>query len=219
MPKPSTLVISAGLIVAACSTINPQIGQLETFKQEAAAKNWQPIADAKVACTPQSQGCAQLHQIKANACMSLGNQAALTQQSTDYDCAVNEYQAAIAAQLKQPDATVDLAQLRTGKLEALSRRRDRSRSDQEAAQFNRALVSDATAMVKAAPAQGSAYYYLGDGLLSQALSEQPPNSCATLQRASVALDTASQRPSAYADAIAQRRRDIANAAKAGGCSL
>lgn len=83
-----------------------------------------------------------------------------------YDCAITEYQATIAAHRKQPDATVDMARLQTAELEALSQRRDRSRSDQEAVRFNRALMSDATVMVKAAPAQGTAYYYLGDGLLS-----------------------------------------------------
>jgi hypothetical protein len=61
MPRSVTLVIAAGLLAAACSTINPQIGQLETFKQQAAARNWQAIADAKVACASEAQGCVQLY--------------------------------------------------------------------------------------------------------------------------------------------------------------
>jgi hypothetical protein len=219
MPRRATLVLSAALLAAACSTVNPQIGQLETFKREAAARKWQAIADANVTCAPESLGCAQLHQIKADACMSLGNQASPAQQATNYDCAITENRAAIAAQLKRPDPTVDTARLQTGELEALLRRRDHSRSDPEATRFNRALLSDAAAVVQAAPAQAAGYYYLGDALLSQALSEQPPTSCDTLRRAAAALGNASQRPSGYADAIAQRRRDIANAAQPGGCKL
>jgi hypothetical protein len=219
MPRPATFVVWVGLLVAACSTVNPQIGQLETFKQEAATRKWQAIADATVACAPGSQGCAQLHQIKADACLSLGSQVAPVQQAADYDCAITEFQAAIAGQLKQKDPMVDTALLQTAELDALSRRRDRSRSDGESARFNGALLNDAAAVVKAAPEQAAGYYYLGDALLSQALSEQPPTSCGTLNRATAALDTASRRASGYADAIAQRRRDIANAAQAGGCKL
>jgi hypothetical protein len=219
MLRGATLVLPVGLLLASCSAVNPQIGQLETFKQEAAAGKSQAIADAKVACAPGSQGCAQLHQIKADACMAVGNQASPAQQATDYDCAISEYQAAIAAQRKQPDSTVDMARLQTGELDALLRRRDRSRSDQEAARFNGALLSEARAMVEAAPAQAAGYYYLGDGLLSQALSERAPTSCATLHRAAAALGNAIQRPGAYADAIAQRRRDMGNAAQADGCNL
>lgn len=212
-------VALAGLLAASCSAVNPQIGQLEMFKQEAATRNWQAIADATVACAPGSQGCAQLHQIKADACLSLGNQTVPAQQATDYDCAITEYQAAITAQLKQPDPAVDTARLQTAELDALSRRRDRSRTDGEAARFNAALLNDARTAVKAAPAQAAGYYYVGDALLSQALSEEPPASCGTLNHATTALDSASQRQGGYADAIAQRRRDIANAARAGGCKL
>ena len=64
-----------------------------------------------MACTPGSRGCAQLHQIKADACLSLGSRAAPVQQATDYDCAITEYQVAIAAQLKQKDPMVDTARL------------------------------------------------------------------------------------------------------------
>nr|WP_294526545.1 hypothetical protein [uncultured Rhodopila sp.] len=219
MPKATPLVVSASLLVAACSTINPQIGQLETFKQEAAARNWQAIADTRVACAPESQGCAQSHQIKADACMSLGNNAPSAQQAAEYDCAITEYQAAVAAQLKLPDPAIDLAVLQKGELEALLRRRDHSRSDREATPFNRALLTEAATVVKAAPAQAAGYYYLGDALVSQALSEQPPTSCETLHRAAATLAHASQQPGGYADAITQRRRDIANAAQAGGCKL
>lgn len=219
MPKLATLVILSGLAVSACSAVNPQIGQLETFKQEAAAKQWRPIADARIECAPQSQGCAQLHQIKADACMSLAYRAAPTQQSGDYDCAINEYQAAIAAQLEQPDATVDMVRLQTGKLDALSRRRDISRSEEEATRFNRELLRDSTLLAKAAPARAVGNYYLSDALLSQALSEQPPASCKTLHRAVVALGDASQWSDGYAGAIAQRQRDIENAARAGRCNV
>jgi len=112
-----------------------------------------------------------------------------------------------------------MARLQTGELEALARRRDRSRSDQETAPFNRTLLSDAAALVKAAPAQAAGYYYLGDALLSQALAEPAAANCETLHRAAAALGNASQRPAGYADAIAQRRRDTANAAQADGCRL
>jgi hypothetical protein len=219
MPKLSTLVVLAGLTVSACSVVNPQIGQLKTFKQEAAARNWRAIANAKVECVPRSQGCVQLHQIKADACMSLADQLAPTQQSANYDCAITEYQAAIAAQHRQADATVDMARLQTSQLDALSRRRDISRSEEEAARFNRELLRDATILVKAAPARTAGNYYVGDALLSQALSEQPPASCETLHRAVIALGDASRWPNVYAGAIAQRQRDIENATRAGRCNM
>jgi hypothetical protein len=204
------------LLLAACATVNPQISQLDRFKQQAAVHDWPIIVGASVSCAAESAGCAQLHQIKGDACMTLASEAAAADQAPRYDCAIAQYGAAIQAQAAHPDAAVDPVRLRTADLEALQRRRDRSRSRQEATPFNDRLVSAAGSTIQAFPGQAAGYYYLAGGLLSQGLAEPAPQSCRILDQASAALDGAASHQGAVPEAIAQRRRDVANA-RAGGC--
>jgi hypothetical protein len=205
-----------GPLLAACSVANPQIGQLDTFKQQAAAEQWGPIAASQASCDGDSPSCPQLHQLKADACMTLAMRAQSAAQAPQYDCAVAQYDAAIHAQAARPDAAVDLVGLRTGEPEALQRRRDRSRSRQEATPFNDRPLCVARLMVNAVPGQAAGFYYLASTLLSQGLAEPVPQGCRSLDRATAAHDKAAIRSGAVPEAIAQRRRDIANA-RAGRC--
>lgn len=134
----------------------------------------------------------QLHRIKADACLLLGNEAVLTEPATNYDRAITEYRVAMAAQVRQPNAAIDKPRLRTGRSEALSRQHDSSGSEQEAARFTRELLRDATIPEKAPPVQTAVGYYRGDALLPQALSERPPARCETRRREAVALAHASR---------------------------
>ena len=194
--------------VAACSAVNPQIGQLETFKQQAAASNWAPIAQSSVSCAPASAGCAQLHQIKADACVAIAGTVPPTGQAPSYDCAIDQYDAALAA---RPDPAIDPARLWSGELESLQRRRDLSRSGAEAAPFNDRLLSTANRAIAAEPGQAVGYTYLASALLSRGLAEAPPQGCRTLDQAAAALGQAASRPGAPSSLLAQRQRDIANA--------
>lgn len=45
-------VVLTEAVVSACSTINPQIGRIETFKQSAAAKTGGAMADVNVVRSP-----------------------------------------------------------------------------------------------------------------------------------------------------------------------
>ena len=201
-------------LAAGCTAINPQVGQLETFKQQAAVGNWSTIAATPVLCALDSPGCAQLHQIKGDACMRVAAAAAPLERAPDYDCAIEQYDAAIRA---AADPSVDPARIRSQELEALQDRRDVSRSRQEAAPLNTRLATLAQDTISADPGQAAGYYYLASALLMQGLSEAPPQACRTLDRAAAALDQASQRPGAAPDAIGQRRRDINNA-RTGRCA-
>ncbi|WP_044559716.1 hypothetical protein [Azospirillum sp. B4] len=205
-------LVAAGLHLTACAVVNSEISQLDSFKRYAAAGDWAAIANSGVSCGASSSGCAQLHEIKADACMRQGAGV------SSYDCAIAQYQAAIQARQAKADTAVSLTRLRIGELDALGRRRDQSRSTAEALPFNTRLLTEAAALIQDAPDRPDGYYYLADGLLAQGLAQRPPQACDTLGRAAHALDQAAVRPNAPADAIAQRRRDVANG-RAGQCPL
>lgn len=186
--------------------LNPTIGQLEEAKTLAANGDYAAIARTTVTCSPEETGCAQLRAIRASAC----------RQVAANDCAIVEYQAALAAARARSDRQADPATLRLGLLEAIHAKRDAGRGA-AVDRSNRNLLDEAI-RAQADPATRTAgYYYAANAKLFATLQSPSPGGCDSIRQA--ASDLASAKTTgtpleANGQTLAQA---IANARSARGC--
>ena len=198
------------LLIAACAAggaaLNPTVAQLEQAKTLAQAGDDAALTRMPVTCAPQEAGCAQLHAVRAGAC----------RRGADFDCAIAEYRAALAASRLTRDTGADPATLQLALLESAHARRDAARGA-AALRANETLGIEAGA-AQADPATRTAgYFYAANASLFAALRTPAPGGCADIARARADLARAGTDGTDFAANGQALEQAIANAQRARGC--
>ena len=233
--RPMLVALGAvALVATGCATVNPTVGQLEKLKSLAAAGQYQEIVAESVDCDPNKQGCAQAHWIKADACYRLAaggpprppgtsgpGQASVipAAKRQQLDCAITNYDAALAALASAPDPAVDRNQVELGLLDSLLRRRDLAENSTDADRQNALLEQRAMAAQSGPIGRPAGFYYAADAQLNATLRQTDQGGCAEIARAAEQLDSAQADGTSFGDAAHSLARAIANARTARGCTV
>ncbi len=137
--------------------------QLYQFQKHAAGNDHEWIAAQTIACQEASDGCSQLHLIKATACFHLAQ--AGRNPVVDYACAAAELEKGVALRPFWENADVQL-QFQEKLCEALNHLKDLQSGESSKQTLNR-LMEAAQALYQLAPERIPAVYYLSGARLSQ----------------------------------------------------
>ncbi|MBD9526956.1 hypothetical protein [Paracoccus sp. PAR01] len=204
---PLISLLLAGLLGCApvAQIADPGVAELSELQTLAAAGDRQAIADHTPTCRIAQPGCPQVHEMTADACLALAQQAMAARQTAE------AARRAACAESRYRDLSGTSVQLRG--LEALRLQRETARSP-EAAGFNRQLQARAGAV--ADPAAG--YYWASAVDWRRQFGSDKP-SCAELVEAQSRANAAATAASAPADQRgAARSLAVRLAAPAQGCS-
>jgi hypothetical protein len=215
----SLIVLATAGPITACQVANPTVSGLETAKQQAAAGNHAAVARLDANCQPSEAGCAQLRRVKADSCGRLADAAGAdgSARRSALDCAVTNYDAALAAAMAVPDSNAPPGVIAVELLDAQARRRDAAKDRADALQQDAALLSRSqTATRMSGEAHQAGLIYGADAELNRVLLGSS-GGCDGIGRADALL--AQSQPSGN---LAARRqtlgRAVANARQSRGCA-
>jgi hypothetical protein len=163
-PRGSLAIILSLMMIVVISGCAAR--QLSSFKQHAAANDYQWIAAQTVGCEKTSDACGQLHLIRGDACFRLAKQGMNTKDS--YACAADELEKGLAVNRTWADAAVH-RQFQENLCESLRNLQDLQSGEAAAQTLNR-FVAAAEGLYQLAPDSVPAVYYLAKARLRQ---EQP----------------------------------------------
>jgi hypothetical protein len=216
----SLIMLALTGFVAACQVANPTVSGLETAKQQAAAGNHAAVARLDATCQPSEAGCAQLRRVKADSCSRLADAAGVdvSAKRSALDCAVTNYDAALAAAMAVPDSNAPPGVIAAELLDAQARRRDAASDRADALQQDAGLLSRAQAAARmSGEAHQAGLIYGADAELNRALLGSSSGGCDGIGRADALLAQ-----SRTAGDLAARRqtlgRAVANARQSRGCA-
>lgn len=202
------------LLAIGCTVVNPTVGQLATFKADAARGDYQAIAAAPVDCGADQEGCSQLRWIKADACYRLARDAPAQIKRERLDCAAENYAAALAALARRPDPVVDRSAVELGVLDSLQKRRELGG---DVDRVNAILAAQAATVRLGPNANPAGLYYGADAELNTVLRRGPQGGCAEIGEAARLLRGARAQGTVFADPVARLNGAIINARNARGC--
>ncbi|WP_319407835.1 hypothetical protein [uncultured Desulfosarcina sp.] len=146
------------LIFSGCASL-----QLSQFRKRAARGDHEWIAAQAIACKKASEGCAQLHLIKGDACFRLAKMG--REPAVNFACAADELVEGLALKGSWNDAGVQL-QFQQNLCESLSRLRE-LQSGEAAEQTLVRFFEAAQTLYQLVPESVSAVYYLSRARLMQ----------------------------------------------------
>ncbi|ARE40744.1 hypothetical protein RGUI_2603 [Rhodovulum sp. P5] len=219
MKRFALLAAAAVLTLTACNDVRDLAGA----KESAAGGDLVTLADRPVTCEASKPACAQLHRIKADACLRLAQNALAVGQAREAmtgaraACALSGYDAALKG-MDDGKGTV-----RAARMEALRVSRVTSRSTSGARGFNTRMGREAATFQSAFPDRDAGPYYRAAARYWEAAFGSSATACADLGAAKTLAAKARTGRSvpdgpAVQDALPKLEQQIAQAAASKGCS-
>lgn len=207
--------LAALLALAGCGGT---LSDLQDAKEAAAAGRYAAIADDETSCSPSEEGCAQLRLVTADACNRLADTATtVPDRRRRLDCAVRNYDAALAGTAAKPDPQVSAAAIEPALLDAVARRRALAESRNDAEVQNTSLLQRATAVQRGPRARPIGYLYAADAMLAGVQIAGERGGCDRIAEAVRTLSMAQADGTEYAERARALERAAGQERQARGC--
>jgi hypothetical protein len=210
------VVLVVVLLLAACAA--GTVRDLSKMKHWAQAGDLEALVAFEVDCAPTTEGCAQAHMIRADACLRRAQETPVAGRAAYASCAAQDYDAALIAADARPDPLVDAERLARWELESLRLWRDAVAREQ-AATLNAELAEAAEQVASAQAMRPEGFYYLADARIWPVNAGLERPACPAILQASRLVERAASLADAGAVDVGQLRRDIANAATVHDCTI
>ncbi|MFW5834407.1 MAG: hypothetical protein ACOCYE_09940 [Pseudomonadota bacterium] len=215
VPRHSLFLVMA-LLLGACAL--GTVRDVDRMKQLTDAGDLEALAAFEVDCAPATEGCAQAHMIRADACLRRAQETPVAGRAPYAACAVEDYEAALVAAAARPDPLVDPLRLTRWELESLRLWRDAVARDQ-AAELNAELAEAAEQVAREQDTRPEGFYYLADARVWPVNAGLERPACPAILQASRLVERAAALADAGTVDVDQLRRDIDNAARVHGCTI
>ena len=213
-------IVAVVLLLAGCTG---SVAELDDLQELYAQGDYAAVAARPLECTLGEEGCARSHEMKADSCLRLAQQAVREARAAEAaepaDCAAHNYRALLAADLG--DATA----LGARELEAVRLERESAPDFAAGGTFNDALARRASDFGAREPSLAEGPYYAASALFWRASFEDVTDDCAVLRDARDLAARAAESPSAeggppggVGEAARALARRATEAARSRGCA-